>query len=57
MLVKSTDYPGEHVSEYGTHWNFFLTLAVIPPLQMALHPVFQFLSVTAVGLGVAVGES
>ena len=33
--VASADYPG-HVSEYGAHWNFFLTLAGVEVLGDAL---------------------
>ncbi|KAL0564054.1 Glucosaminyl phosphatidylinositol (GlcN-PI) nositol acylation protein [Marasmius crinis-equi] len=53
VLVKGTDYP-EHETEYGAHWNFFITLAILPILQVILHPFMAYLSVTLIGITVAI---
>lgn len=46
----------EHESEYGRHWNFFFTLALVPVLQVLLHPVIKFVPISMLGVVVALGE-
>jgi phosphatidylinositol glycan class W len=69
IMVKGVEYPvgvfspvkdeadeQEHVTEYGVHWNFFFTLAMLPVFGMILWPIRRdYLRWSAIAVIIALG--
>jgi phosphatidylinositol glycan class W len=57
ISIKSTDYQ-EHISEYGVHWNFFMTLAVVKLMATVLAPLVNIIphrmsnGIVAIAIGI-----
>jgi len=41
-FVKNLDYQ-EHVTEYGVHWNFFITLSFLPIVLVFIDPLAEYI--------------
>lgn len=51
VLVKSFDYQ-EHVTEYGVHWNFFITLGLLPPFVSLFDMFPKRIPLIGIALGI-----
>jgi len=72
VMVKGVEYPvspvrtlqcidtdsQEHITEYGVHWNFFFTLAMLPVFGTVLWPIRKsLLRWSAIAVSIALGKS
>lgn len=53
VSVKSLEYQ-EHVTEYGVHWNFFITLGLLPIVLGILDPILNTVPRFFVALAIGV---
>ncbi|KAI5951898.1 GWT1 [Candida jiufengensis] len=53
VSVKKLEYQ-EHVTEYGIHWNFFITLGLLPILLGILDPILNLVPRVFVAFGLLV---
>ncbi|CDR98503.1 hypothetical protein [Sporisorium scitamineum] len=52
VMVKGVEYP-EHVSEYGVHWNFFFTLAMLPFAATLSRPFARLIRYSVLGVALS----
>lgn len=55
ITVKGTEYP-EHVGEYGVHWNFFITLGLLPFAATLSRPFAPWLRYSVLGVLLSVSH-
>ncbi|WVQ84419.1 hypothetical protein IAT38_006571 [Cryptococcus sp. DSM 104549] len=55
LMVKGADYP-EHVTEYGVHWNFFFTLALVPVLAVGVRPLTEWVRWSVLGMVITLAQ-
>ncbi|KAF6767261.1 GWT1 [Kalmanozyma brasiliensis GHG001] len=55
VMVKGVEYP-EHLSEYGVHWNFFITLSVLPFAATLSRPFARVIRYSLLGLALTLSH-
>ncbi len=55
IMVKGVEYP-EHVTEYGVHWNFFVTLGLLPFAATLSRPFSKYIRYSVLGLILTFGH-